>query len=118
MTTTENVETVRQHKAKHPQDRGGHRYQKGHPHYPRWRVGSASQASVFKRRSAKILAAIVDERDGELSVTQHIHAVNAADLGAAIMEMKDQKKAGKPFDPRTLSKLVDAQRRALEELDR
>lgn len=112
MTTVENVATKPKHK-----DRGGHRYLPGHPHYPRWRVGSASQATVFKRRACKILAAIIDERGGELSVTQQIHAQNAADLGAAIMEMKDQKKAGKPFDPRTLSKLVDAQRRALEELD-
>src|SRR4051794_35446385 len=60
----------------------GHRYQPGHPFHPR-KQGSQSQATVFKRRSCKILAAIVAERGGELSVTQLIHAKNAADLGAA-----------------------------------
>jgi hypothetical protein len=115
MTTTENVETPRRHK--HPHDRGGHRYQKGHPHHPRWRLGSKSQATVFKRRASKILAAIIDERDGELTYTQSIHAQNAADLGAAIMEMKDQQKAGKPFNEERHAKLVKAQSHELEKLD-
>jgi hypothetical protein len=96
---------------------GQHRYQKGHPHYPRRRFGSAAQARVFKRRSSKILAAIVDERGGELSVTQHIHAVNAADLGAAILELKDRKNAGEFIDPINITNLVNAQRRSLEALD-
>jgi hypothetical protein len=96
----------------------GHRYQPGHPHYPRWRVGSRSQATVFKRRSAKILREIMDERDNELSATQLIHARNAADLGAAIMELNDKRKAGEFVDPISVSNLVNAQRRSLEELDR
>jgi hypothetical protein len=110
MTTVEGV-------VKNVHNRGGHRYQKGHPHYPRWRPGSASQAPVFKRRSAKILRAIVDERDGELSVTQMIHAQNAADLGAAILELKDRRKAGKYVDPINITNLVNAQRRSLVALD-
>jgi hypothetical protein len=114
MTT---VETHQKGQLKNAHNRGGHRYQKGHPHYPRWRPGSASQAPVFKRRAAKILRAIVDERGGELSVTQTIHAQNAADLGAAIMEMKDRRKAGKFVDAITITNLINAQRRALEALD-
>jgi hypothetical protein len=118
MTTVENVEGSRsKNKVKHPQDRGGHRYQKGHPQYPRWRVGAALQAYVFTRRSAKILRAIVAERDGELSVTQLIHARNVADIGAAKMEIKDQRKAGKPFDKIAYAKLVKAESRELEKLD-
>src|ERR1700675_787375 len=100
MTTVENVRSgnatqnaAQRRPAAAAKNPGGHRYLPGHPHYPR-KQGSASQASVFKRRSAKIFAAIVAERDGELTTTQTIHARNAADLGAAIAEMKDKRKAG------------------------
>jgi hypothetical protein len=95
----------------------GWRFQKGHPHFPRWRKGAASQAPIFKRRSAKILAAIIEERGGELSVTQSIHAQNAADLGAAIAELKDRRKDGEFIDPVAISNLVNAQRRSLDALD-
>ena len=117
MTTVETVETAGMKTARNAAKKIGHRYQPGHPFHPR-KHGSQSQAAVFKRRSCKILAAIVAERGGELSVTQLIHAKNAADLGAAIMEMKDQKKDGKFVDLITISNLVNAQRRSLEELDR
>src|ERR1700692_698685 len=115
MTTVEKVRSPARSPAaqKRPAAKNpGHRYQVGHPHYPR-KHGSASQASVFKRRASKILAAIIAERGGELSVTQTIHAKNAADLGAAILEMKDQRKAGKFVDVISLSNLVNAQRRSL-----
>jgi hypothetical protein len=118
MTTVENVETPRNTKqAKHPQDRGGHRYQKGHPHYPRWRTGSRSHAAVFTRRSRKILAAIIAERGGLLTYTQSIHAKNAADLGASIMAMEDGWKNGEPVDRIAHAKLVKAQHHALNAVD-
>lgn len=109
MTTTETT----------PQKKNGsgHRYQKGHPHHPRWRAGAQTQAPVFKRRSMKILRALVAERGGELSDTQLIHAENAADLGAAILELRDRRKVGKPVDPIQISNLINAQRRALAALD-
>jgi hypothetical protein len=93
------------------------RFQKGHPFHPRWRVGSRSQATVFKRRSAKILREIVAERDGELSFTQTIHAQNAADLGASLEELKDRRKAGQFVDPISITNLANAQRRSLAALD-
>jgi hypothetical protein len=65
----------------------------------------------------KILRALVAERGGELSDTQLIHAENAADLGAAILELRDRRKAGKPVDPIQISNLINAQRRALAALD-
>jgi hypothetical protein len=117
MTTTENVGFAKIGFAKTGQPKKvGHRYAPGHAHYPR-KHGSRSQASVFKRRSCKILAAIVAERDNELSVTQLIHAQNAADLGAAILELKDRRKAGEFVDPVSISNLVIAQRRSLSALD-
>jgi hypothetical protein len=94
----------------------GHRYKRGHPHHPR-KPGSKTAAAVFKRRSKKLLRKLTDERDGELSVTQTIHAQNAADLGAAIMELKDKKKAGEFVDPAVITNLVNAQRRSLDALD-
>ncbi|SHK94213.1 hypothetical protein [Bradyrhizobium lablabi] len=114
MNTVETVEAVQPKKR---QKKIGHRYKAGHKFFPRWRVGAASQATVFKRRACKILAAIVDERGGELSVTQLIHAQNAADLGAAILEMKDRRKAGEFVDPISITNLVNAQRRSLSALD-
>ncbi|SDJ18082.1 MULTISPECIES: hypothetical protein [Bradyrhizobium] len=117
MTTTENVGFAKIGFAKTGQPKNpGHRYQPGHPHHPR-KHGSRTQARVFKRRAAKIFAAIVAERDNELSVTQLIHAQNAADLGASIMEMKDRRETGEFIDPISITNLVNAQRRSLSALD-
>jgi hypothetical protein len=116
MTATENVGNVRLKNAakKNP----GHRYAPGHPHYPR-KHGSRSQATAFRRRSAKIFAAIVAERGGseDLTVTQLIHAQNAADLGASLEELKDRRKAGEFVDPIAVTNLANAQRRSLAALD-
>jgi hypothetical protein len=95
---------------------GPHRFKKGHKFYPR-RPGSPSQASVFKRRASKILAAIIEERGGELEYTQMIHAQNVADLGASIMAMKDLQRQGKHFDEIAHATLVNRQRQELEALN-
>jgi hypothetical protein len=115
MTATENVGFARPKSAAQKKN-PGHRYQVGHPHYPR-KHGGRSQAARFKRRSREILAAIIEERGGELSPTQLIHAQNAADLGASIMEMKDRKNAGEHFDQIAHATLINRQRQALESLD-
>ncbi|SHL14969.1 hypothetical protein [Bradyrhizobium lablabi] len=94
----------------------GHRFKVGHKHFPRWRKGAAAQAPIFKRRSAKLLRAIIDER-GELSTTQLLFAQNVADLGATILELKDRRNAGEYIDPVAISNLMNAQRRAIAALD-
>lgn len=94
----------------------GHRYLPGHPHYPR-KQGSKAQSSLYQQRTRRLLNAIVAERGGELSVTQMLHARNAAALGAAIAELNDAKRAGKFVDVVSFSNLVNAQRRSLAALD-
>lgn len=116
MDTAETVVTARTARPKKAEKKVGHRYQPGHPHYPRKR-GSPSQAAVFIRRSRKILAAIIAERGGELTYTQTIHAKNAADLGASIMAMEDGWKNGEPVDRIAHAKLVKAQHHALNAVD-
>jgi hypothetical protein len=92
-------------------------FKKGHPQYPPRRSLNGHPTRVFTRRAAKILRAIIEERGGELEFTQMIHAQNAADLGASIMEMKDRQKAGKSFDEIAHATLVNRQRQELEAMN-
>jgi hypothetical protein len=112
-TTTETLSTIGTSARGRPFQPGhkiGPRFQKGHPFYPpKPKHGRAKRdLRIIARR---IFRAIEEERDGEMTVEQRIHAENAARLGALA---KDLFERGELIDPTVLSTLINSQQREME----